>query len=103
MSEQKELIMIIDDDRDVRECIEDFLNEAGYNVKVMASPLQAIEFLKDNYVDLILTDFKMPGLNGIEFMIRIKSINPEVPVVMMTGYGSIEGAVDAMQHGALSY
>jgi DNA-binding NtrC family response regulator len=103
MSEQKELILIIDDDIDVRECLEDFLSEYGYNVKTLASGIQGIEFIKETYVDLILTDFKMPGLNGIEFMVKIKSINPEIPVIMMTGYGSIEGAVEAMRQGALSY
>jgi len=63
----------------------------------------AIEQVQGGHFDLLLLDFKMPGMNGIEVLKKIKDINPEISVVMMTAYGTIETAVDAMKLGAVDY
>ena len=63
----------------------------------------ALEVLDNSDVDLVLTDMKMPGMDGIELLEHIKTKNPELPVIMMTAHGTVDKAVEAMQKGAYSY
>jgi two-component system NtrC family response regulator len=79
------------------------LEEEGYGVLTTASSLEALEILKASDVDLVLTDMKMPGMDGIELLEQIKNRDPELPVIMMTAHGTVDKAVEAMQKGAYSY
>lgn len=99
------LIAVIDDDREMRLMVEDHLRASGYEVRGFAHPQEALaEILGDQYLpDVIVTDLQMPDLSGVEVTKRVKSKHPDLPVIVMTAFGSIESAVDAMRKGAFDY
>ncbi len=98
-------IFVIDDERIVRVTIADDLKDAGFNVREFSTAASALQHLveNDSNVDIIITDLKMPGMDGLEFLEKVKQINPEIYVLLMTAHGSIQTAVKAMQLGAYDY
>jgi len=96
-------ILIVDDDNDMREFLEIMLADEGYDVTCAAEAKQALGFCKKIKFDLIITDLRMPKIDGIEFIKRVKEILPETPVVLITGYASPDSAYAAMQEGAIDY
>ncbi|MDO9515142.1 MAG: sigma-54 dependent transcriptional regulator [Syntrophales bacterium] len=96
-------ILVVEDGQSQREMLKDFLAGEGHRVAEAEDGAAAVQQVRDGHFDLLLLDFKMPGMNGIEVLKKIKSINPEISVVMMTAYGTIETAVDAMKLGAVDY
>ncbi len=98
-----ETILIVDDEKNYLLVLSAVLEEEGYEVLTTASSQEALEILKASDVDLVLTDMKMPGLDGIELLEQIKNRDPELPVIMMTAHGTVDKAVEAMQKGAYSY
>jgi DNA-binding NtrC family response regulator len=96
-------ILVVDDDRAVRTALSVNLTKHGLDVTLANAPDDAIALLRDRSFDLVLTDVKMPGGTGIELLQRIKAGWPDTEVVVMTGYGSVEDAVDAMKMGAIDY
>ncbi len=98
-----ETILIVDDEKNYLLVLSAVLEEEGYEVLTTASSLEALEILKASDVDLVLTDMKMPGMDGIEVLEQIKTRDPELPVIMMTAHGTVDKAVEAMQKGAYSY
>ena len=100
---QKLSILIVEDGQSQREMLRDFLKEKGHEVSEAREGREAIDLLARSYVDLLLVDFKMPGMDGVELLERVKEINPEIEVVMMTAYGTVETAVRAMKAGAADY
>jgi len=96
-------VLIVEDGTSQREMLRDFLQREGYVIAEAESGDAALKAVVDGHFDLVLLDFKMPGMNGIEVLRRVKEINPEIDVVMMTAYGTIETAVDAMKAGAVDY
>ncbi len=97
------LILIVDDEAPQREMIGGFLRKQGFDVALAASGQEALEIIRRGPVDLVLTDLRMPQMSGMEFLAEVKRLNPEIPVVVMTAYGSIESAVSAMKAGAYDY
>jgi two-component system NtrC family response regulator len=79
------------------------LEEEGYHSFTAASGMEALDLLKSQIIDVVLTDVKMPGMTGIDLLEKIKEINPELPVIIMTAFGSVEKAVEAMQKGAYTF
>ena len=100
---EKETILVIDDEEAQREALAGYLEKQGYRVLIADSGRTGIERLRQQPADLILTDFRMPDLDGMGVLQEARLINPEVEVVMVTAYGSVGGAVDAMQGGAFHY
>ncbi len=98
-----ETILIVDDEKNYPPILSAVLEDAGFETLTAYSGPEALEILEDSDVDLVLTDMKMPGMDGIELLERIKKKDPELPVIMMTAHGTIEKAVEAMQKGAYSY
>jgi two-component system NtrC family response regulator len=98
-----ETILIVDDEKNYLLVLSALLEEEGYEVLTTASSLDAPEILKASDVDLVLTDMKMPGMDGIELLEQIKTRDAELPVIMMTAHGTVDKAVEAMQKGAYSY
>lgn len=100
-----ETILIVDDEKNYPLILSAVLQDAGYETLTANSGLEALEILNhaNADVDLILTDMKMPVMDGIELLEKIKAINPRLPVMMMTAYGTVEKAVEAMQKGAYNY
>lgn len=81
----------------------DSLKKAGYSVESFGNPVVALEYFDKNGADLLITDIRMPDLTGFEVLEKVKQIRPETEVVMMTAYGTIQSAVDAMKKGAFDY
>ena len=96
-------ILIVDDQSSVRELLRAVLTEDGHAVETTDSGEGAVELLKTSYPDLVITDIRMPGMDGIETLQRIKSASPSTGVIMMTAYASVETAVSAMKLGAFDY
>ena len=96
-------IMLVDDDDAVREVIGEMLSRKGWLVSEFSDAEQALCDLGSNRYSLILADINMPGLNGMEFLERAKELACGVPVVMITGYPSIDLAVEAMKIGAVDF
>jgi DNA-binding NtrC family response regulator len=97
-------ILVVDDEVPIREMIKKGLSQmGGFNVETAHNGLEAIERIEKDIFDLVLTDLKMPEMDGLELLKNIKGIRPEVMVILMTAYGSIETAVEAMKMGANDY
>jgi len=96
-------ILIIDDEKPQREALGGYFKKKGNSVYLAESGKRGIEIVRGNQVDIVLTDYKMPDLTGIETLTEIKRINPDVEVIIMTAYGSVEIAVEAMKYGAINY
>jgi DNA-binding NtrC family response regulator len=97
-------VLVVDDEAPIREMIKKGLTEmGGLNAEVAQSGPEAIEKIEKDVFDLVLTDLRMPGMDGLELLKVIKGTRPEVMVILMTAYGSIETAVEAMRIGANDY
>jgi DNA-binding NtrC family response regulator len=96
-------ILVVDDEEPQRRVLAGFLRKAGYDVEAVGSPDEALAVVAARTVDLVLTDLRMPGKTGIELLEAVRGLNPEIPVVVMTAYGTVASAVDAMKRGAADY
>jgi len=96
-------ILVVDDELVVRDSLKEWLAEEGYTVAMAASGSEALAALDAGTFHLMLLDIKMPGMDGVEVLERAKSRSPDLTVVMMTAYATVETAVDAMRIGALDY
>jgi len=98
-----ETILIVDDEKNYPPILSAVLEEEGFATLTANSGREALEILNNSDVDLVLTDMKMPSMDGMELLERIKTKNTDLPVIMMTAYGTVERAVQAMQKGAYNY
>ena len=97
-------ILVVDDEPPLREILQRGLTQmGGFSVEVAQNGLEAIEKIEKEIFDLVLSDLKMPEMDGMELLKMIKGTRPEMPVIMMTAYGSIDTAVEAMKIGANDY
>jgi len=96
-------ILIIDDERSLLELLSVVFKKEGYGVKTSLSASKAYEILDKEDIDFVISDIKMPETNGMDVLKFVKTSHPEVPVVMITAYGSINQAVEALKSGALDY
>ncbi len=96
-------ILIVEDEPKMRRLLEISLGEDGYTVQTAQDAETGVKYFQRNAIDLIVTDLKLPGMNGLEFLQEAKRWNASVPVVVMTAYGSVETAVEAMKAGASDY
>lgn len=96
-------IIVVDDEKPQLEALCLLLQEAGFDVKGFAGPALALEHLKNQNFDVLLTDLRLPGMDGIELVQRARQLDPDLSAVLMTGHGSIKTAVDAMKLGVLDY
>jgi len=94
---------VVDDEQNIRRMLIRVLSSEGYTIKEAANGLEALKKLEGENCSLVLLDLKMPGLNGIETLRKIKEYDPNLPVIMISAYGSITEAVEAMKLGALDY
>jgi two-component system, NtrC family, response regulator len=96
-------ILIVDDEKNYPLILSAVLAEEGFETLTAHSGLEALELLANSDIDLVLTDMKMPSMDGIDLLERIKQENPNLPVIVMTAHGTVEKAVEAMQKGAYNY
>ncbi|MBI2876080.1 MAG: sigma-54-dependent Fis family transcriptional regulator [Candidatus Tectomicrobia bacterium] len=97
------VILVVDDELHTCEALKMGLEKEGYGVLTVETGQKAMEIAQGEKIDLILTDLKMPGMDGLKFLKAVKSIQPKVAVVVITGHGSIDSAVAAMREGAYDY
>ena len=98
-----EQILVVDDEPLMREFLETTLKRNSYDVLTCPNGMDAIKELQKRNFDLVLTDMKMPGIGGIEVLEEVKRVSPETEVIVMTAYGTVETAVEAMKKGAYDY
>lgn len=96
-------ILIIDDERAIRNVLKDILNNEGYTTDEAIDGEEGLNKFKQTNFDLVLCDIKMPKIDGIEFLQKAKEINADVPIIIISGHGNIETAVDAVKKGAFDY
>ncbi len=98
-----ETILIVDDEKNYPLILSAILKEEGFETLTANSGEEALQILRDSDIDLVLTDMKMPSMDGIELLESIKDKDSDLPVIMMTAHGTVEKAVEAMQKGAYNY
>ncbi|HUR93099.1 MAG TPA: sigma-54 dependent transcriptional regulator [Gemmatimonadales bacterium] len=96
-------VLIVDDERTLARAIKAFLTEAGYEAEVAGDAEQALRLLETMRPDVVFSDVRLPGMNGIELLRRIRDFDAAIPVIIMTAHGTIEGAVEAVKLGAFDY
>lgn len=96
-------ILIIDDDTSVLETTAVLLREHGYSVISCENAKDAMAKLRENKVDVVLTDIRMPEVSGLELLEEVRSINMDIPVILMTAYAELDVAVSAMGKGAFDF
>ena len=96
-------ILIVDDEKNYLTILSAVLEDEGFEVLTALGGREALEVHKTSDLDLVLTDMKMPEMDGIELLENIKSVDPDLPVIMMTAHGTVDKAVEAMQKGAYTY
>jgi two-component system NtrC family response regulator len=100
---EKARILIAEDEKPQRELLEGFLKKEGFSVETASHGRQAIEKVDGDFFDIVFLDYKMPELDGLQTLREIRRRLPDLPVVMMTAYGTVETAVASMKGGALDY
>ena len=96
-------ILVVDDERGQREILEMILSSEGYDVMTASSGEAALKIVKDKRFDLVLTDLKMTGMDGIELLQRLLAYDSSIIVILLTAHGSIDSAKDALRRGAFDY
>jgi len=96
-------ILIIDDEKAIRKTLSEILSYEGYKIEEAGDGEEGLKRFKEKAYDVVLCDIKMPKLDGIEFLDKAREANPDVPVIMISGHGTIETAVEAVKKGAYDY
>src|SRR4030043_260324 len=100
---EKTKILIAEDEKTQRDLLEGFLKKEGFFVDAVTNGREALQKLEGSYYDIALLDYKMPEIDGLQTLRGIRKLYPELPVVMVTAYGTVETAVASMKEGALDY
>lgn len=96
-------VAIIDDEKDIRESISQWLTLTGYETDVFSDADSALKIIGNGYPGVVITDIRMPGLGGMELLKRLSHIDPQIPVILITGHGDVPMAVEAMRIGAYDF
>jgi len=100
---QQPSILVVDDELLIRDLLYDFFSEQGWNISIAENGEKALEILNSKKVDLVLTDLKMPNMDGLDLTTQVKESFPDLPVVIMTGYPSVDSAVSALHNNVADY
>jgi DNA-binding NtrC family response regulator len=96
-------ILIVDDERSIRETVCEVLSYEGYDVDTAPDGMEGLKMFEENEYEVVLCDVKMPTIDGMEVLDKMLSLKPYIPVVMITGHGNVETAVNAMKKGAFDF
>lgn len=102
-SEEKPRVLVVDDEKFIRDILADFLGMEGYVVRTADDGVSAITELRRTRYDMVISDLKMPNMGGLELLREVNQSNPDTLTVIMTGFGTVETAIDAMKRGAYDY
>jgi DNA-binding NtrC family response regulator len=100
---KKSRILVVDDDHAMRLALSESLESCGYDILAAENGREALELFKKGKFDLVVTDMKMPGMTGIEVLRGVKELSPDIPVILITAYGTVGTAVEAMKEGAAEF
>lgn len=100
---EKTRVLVVDDERFIREVLADFLGMEGYQVRTAEDGAAASRELDRSKYDVVITDLKMPNMGGLDLLREIERKSPEAVTIVMTGFGTVETAIDAMKRGAHDY
>jgi DNA-binding NtrC family response regulator len=103
MTEECGAVLAVDDDAEMRELVHDVLKERGHRVTTAGSGQEALKLMAEQDYAVVLTDLRMKGMQGTDLLLEIRRLYPDIGVILMTAFGSVETAVDAMKHGAVDY
>jgi DNA-binding NtrC family response regulator len=103
MKPDKPSILVVEDEPKMRRLLELQLAGEGFTARAVGDAETGLQLVGKDAFDLVVTDFKLPGMSGLEFLHAVKRVNAELPVIVMTAYGTVESAVDAMKAGASDY
>ena len=98
-----ETILVVDDEKNYLVVLEALLGPEGYEILTADNAREAIRLIRESELDLVITDMKMPGITGMELLEESKKVEPDLPVIMMTAFGTIEMAVEAIKKRAYDY
>ena len=98
-----EKILIIDDEKSILDLLSVVFKKEGYSVFTSISAAKALELIDKEDIDLVLTDIKLPQMSGLDILKYVQENRPDVPVIMITAYGTIKQAVQAFKQGAFDY
>ncbi len=96
-------ILVVDDEQSMREFLSIMLSKEGYSVEAVGNAQDCLKYMNQEIVDLVISDIKMPGMDGLQLLDEIRRISPDTLVLMMTAFGSTDTAVEAMKKGAVDY
>jgi DNA-binding NtrC family response regulator len=96
-------IAIVDDEQDMRQSISQWLALSGFDTETFASAEEALKVLGTDYPGVVVSDIKMPGMDGMQFLKKLMSVDSALPVIMITGHGDVPMAVEAMRVGAYDF
>ncbi len=96
-------VLVVDDEKTVCQSCKKILTRAGYKVEVASSGEEALSKVRGNGFDVVITDWKMPAMNGLEVARKVKSENPKIAVIVITGYPSVENSIEAIRSGVSDY
>jgi DNA-binding NtrC family response regulator len=98
-------ILVVEDDPDMRDLLQDILEDAGYLVVVTSDGNRALTHIEESqeHIDLVVTDFQMPGIKGGDLLAKMRNLRPEAPVIVITAFGTVEHAVEMVKAGAFQY
>ena len=96
-------IAIVDDEKDMRQSISQWLALSGFDTETFASAEEALRSLGNDYPGIVVSDIKMPGMDGMQFLKKLKGVDSSLPVIMITGHGDVPMAVEAMRVGAFDF
>ncbi len=98
-----EEILVVDDEPQMLIAVNETLRRKGYSVTAAASGVEALCRMKEKFFQLVITDMRMPEVSGLDLLRRVRNATPQTPVILLTAYGTIQNAVDAMKQGAFDY
>lgn len=96
-------ILFVDDDKEILGMVDQYLGLQGYTVQTVDNGIDALGIVKETDIDIVFTDYKMPEFNGLELLAAIKKYKPDTEVIIITGYASMESAIQAMKYGSYDY
>ncbi len=100
---EKYRILVVDDELLIRDLLYDFFSSQGWDIVVADGGQKAVQYLRNQQFDLVLTDLKMPDLDGLDLIGKIRSLYPDLPVIIMTGFPSFDSAVAALRNKVEDY